>query len=355
MAKETPLVRIAADWDCSNILRQTPGGRGEWQSIRFTTAPIAECDYLFMFNNRRLGPLELRCPRDHVWCMIQEPYVPRLFDWMIEGHEAFARVFTHHVPSSDPKYIRSYPILPWAVDLSYDELVSARVPDKRRGVSWISSRLALLPGHRKRNALREYLMREQPCGVDLFGRGVRYIANKWDGLAPYRYSLAIENTISRDYWTEKVADCFLSWTLPLYDGCPNLEDYFDPASFIRIDASDHTGTARRIEELRRGGEWERRLPAIEESRRRVLNEYQLFPAFARAIRNYGSATREREAIRIAGYGVMRWKHRARHFAALLREGNARELLPIITSKLFYLRWYGRQRRNPERPPLQRLR
>jgi hypothetical protein len=345
MTTEAPLVRITADWDCSNILRQTPGGRGVWESIRFTTAPVSECDYLFMFNNRRLAPLEARCPRDHVWCMIQEPYIPALFDWMIEGNEAFARVFTH-VPSADPRYVRSYPILPWRVALSYDELVRARVPDKPRGVSWISSNLTLLPGHRRRNALREFLFRNRPRDVDFFGRGIRYIENKWDALAPYRYSLAIENSNSRDYWTEKVADCFLSWTLPLYDGCPNLEDYFPADSFIRIDASDHVGTLRRIEELRRSDEWARRMPALAESRRRVLHEYQLFPAFARAIRTYGTAAREREAVRIAGYRITRWKHRWRYLAAMLREGNAGELLPFIISKLHYLRWNGIQRGNP---------
>jgi hypothetical protein len=346
MTTEAPLVRITADWDCSNILRQTPGGRGVWEAIRFTTEPVSECDYLFMFNNRRLGPLEVRCPRDHVWCMMQEPYIPALFDWMIEGHQAFARVFTHHVPSAGPKYVRSYPLLPWRVGRSYDELVSARVADKPRGVSWISSNLTLLPGHRRRNALREFLSRHQSHNVDVFGRGVRYIENKWDALAPYRYSLAIENSNSRDYWTEKVADCFLSWTLPLYDGCPNLEDYFPADSFIRIDASDHAGTLRRIEELSRSDEWERRMPAIAESRRRVLHEYQLFPAFARAIRTYGSAAREREAVRIAGYRITRWKHRWRYLRATIRAGNTSELLPVVISRLHYLRWNGIQPRNP---------
>jgi hypothetical protein len=278
--------------------------------------------------------------------MIQEPYIARLYDWMIEGHEAFARVFTHHVPSADPKYVRSYPMLPWAVDLSYDELVSAPVPDKTRAVSWVSSRLALLPGHHRRNALREFLIRQQPESVDIFGRGVSYIENKWDALAPYRYSLAIENSSSRDYWTEKVADCFLSWTLPLYDGCLNLEDYFDPASFIRIDASDHAATLRRIQQLRRSDEWERRMPAIAEARRRVLNEYQLFPAFARAIRTYGSASRERETVSIAGYRAARWKHRARYLAKMIREGKVSELLPVITSKLRYMRYFGLPRANP---------
>jgi hypothetical protein len=346
MVNETTLVQIAADWDCSKILRQTPGGSGIWESIRFTIEPVPHCDYLLMFNNRRLAPLETRCPRDHVWCVIQEPYLPALFDWMVEGHEAFARVFTHHVPSADPKYVRSYPILPWSVDRSYDELMSEPMPDKTRGVSWIASNLALMPGHRKRNALREFLMRKRPPKVEIFGRGVRYIENKWDALAPFRYSLAIENSSSPDYWTEKVADCFLSWTLPLYDGCTNLEDYFDPESFIRIDAGDHAGTLRRIDELGRGDEWERRLPAIAESRRRVLHHYQLFPALARAITEYGTAAREREAIRISGYRLMRWKHRARYLAAVLREGNARELLHFITSKLHYDHWNGRQSRNP---------
>lgn len=219
-----------------------------------------------------------------------------------------------------------------------------RVPEKTRLFSWVASNLTLLPGHRRRNALREFLLRQKLPGLDIFGRGVRYVEDKWDALAPYRNSLAIENSSSKDYWTEKVADCFLSWTLPLYDGCSNLEDYFDPASFIRIDAGDHAGTLRRIEELSRSDEWERRMSAIAQSRRRILEEYQMFPAFARAIATYGTATRERESIRIGGYRMARWKHRARYSAAMLHERSA--LGPFIRSKLHYLRSLGLKRENP---------
>jgi hypothetical protein len=346
MATETALVRLAADWDCSSILRQTPGGSGRWESIRFTIAPVSDCDYFFMFNNRHSQPIEVRCPRQHVWCMIQEPYIPGLYDWIIEGHDAFARVFTHHIPSADSKYVRSYPILPWGVDLSYDELLESPIPNKTSGVSWIASRLSLLPGHRKRNALREFLTTQHPESVDIFGRGIRFIENKWNALAPYRYSLAIENSSNKDYWTEKVADCFLSWTLPLYDGCINLEDYFDSASFIRIDAGDHAATVRRIQELNRSNEWERRLPAIEESRRRILNEYQFFPALCRAIGTYGTDSRTRETIRLSGYGAARWKHRMRYLIRSLREGNTGGLLPIITSRLRYFDVFGARRSNP---------
>lgn len=340
MSIENPIVRLTADSDCSKFLRQTPGGQGIWDSIRFTTEPLAECDYLFVFNNRHLDPIEARCPREHVWCMMQEPYVPDLYDWMVEGHEAFARLFTHHPPSLASKYVKSYPILPWEVGLTYDELIGVEIPFKTRGVSWVASDLNFLPGHRSRTALREFLIREKPDAVDLYGRGIRYIKRKWEALAPFRYSLAIENSNSNDYWTEKVADCFLSWTVPLYDGCTNLEDYFSADSFIRIDAGNHAGTLRRIDELLRSDEWERRLPAVNESRNRVLSKYQMFPALARAIHTYGTGARERDLVRVPGYRWRRWKHRARYVAGKFRDGDAADLSSALMSKLRYLRWFN---------------
>jgi hypothetical protein len=340
MTVQKPIVRLAADWDCSGVVRQTPGERGEWDSIHFTTEPVRECDYLIMFNNRCLDAVQARCPRENVWCIIQEPYLPGLYDWIVEGHEPFARVFTHHVPSADPKYVRSFPILPWGVGLTYDELLGSEVPVKTRGVSWIASNLNFLPGHRRRRALREFLIRVKPDAVDIYGRGIRYIKLKWDALAPYRYSLAIENSNSADYWTEKVADCFLSWTVPLYDGCTNLEDYFSADSFVRIDARDHAGTLRKIEELLRSDEWERRLPAVRESRARVLSEYQMFPALARAIHSYGTDARERELVCLPDYRSTRWKHRARYLTRKVRDGEYADLLAVSLSKLRYLRWFN---------------
>jgi Glycosyltransferase family 10 (fucosyltransferase) C-term len=155
---------------------------------------------------------------------------------------------------------------------------------------------------------------------------------------PYRYSLAIENSNSTDYWAEKVADCFLSWTVPLYDGCLNLEDYFRADSFIRIDASDHAGTLRRIEELLLRDESERRLPAVAESRNRMLREYQMFPALARAIHTYGTNMRDRELVSLPGYRSARWKHRTRYLAGKIREGDAADLVAASVSKLRYFRW-----------------
>jgi hypothetical protein len=42
-----------------------------------------------------------------------------------------------------------------------------------------------------------------------------------------KFHIAIENTRSRYYFTEKLMDCFMTETVPIYWGCLNIGDYFD--------------------------------------------------------------------------------------------------------------------------------
>jgi hypothetical protein len=340
MTAAPPLVRIVSDWDCSRLLTQTPDSAGMWDGLQFTTAPVHECDYLVMLNNRKLDPVTAHCPPENVWAVMQEPYITGLYDWLIEGHEPYARVYTHDAPSGAPKYVPSQPAMPWEVGLTYDELIAAEVPHKTAGVSWIASNLTFLPGHRLRTALRHALQTPQAPPVDLFGRGIRWLPRKWDALAPYRYSLAIENSSGPHLWTEKIADCFLSWTVPLYYGCTNLENYFPEESFIRVDAARPDSILHRIRELLTTDEWERRLPALEKARRLVLEKYQLFPFLAGAIHNHRSVTSPKADINIPGYRARRWKHRARYIRHKVRSGEAGDLGNVLVNKLKYLRWFG---------------
>jgi hypothetical protein len=112
-----------------------------------------------------------------------------------------------------------------------------------------------------------------------------HIEDKWDGLAPYAYSLAIENYSGPDYWTEKLADCFLSWTIPIYYGCTNLEDYFPADSFIRIDIESPNLGVEQIKRIAANDDWDARLNALEEARNLYLHRYQFFPYVAELIRS----------------------------------------------------------------------
>ena len=53
-----------------------------------------------------------------------------------------------------------------------------------------------------------------------------------------QFGIVIENTSHRGYFTEKILDCFLLKTIPLYWGCSNIGDYFDTDGIITFNNVD---------------------------------------------------------------------------------------------------------------------
>lgn len=84
-----------------------------------------------------------------------------------------------------------------------------RIPIPGTGLSTVTSALAWMDGHKKRLDFLKYL--QGSVDFDRFGRGVKDLEDKWDGLAPYRYSVAFENCSSSHYWTKKLIEC--GWML----------------------------------------------------------------------------------------------------------------------------------------------
>ena len=276
------LVRIVKDWDWPDLLRQTPGQKGIWNGIRFTLDDVEECDYLVMLNNRMKTAIKVTCPPQNIWVLMQESYEMGFSDWMVEGHDLFSKVLTHHIPVDNPKYVASHPAIPWHVNRTFDQLTSCSIPEKLKGLSWVIGDAMDLPGHLRRWSFLE-AVRRAGLSIDVFGKKIQYIEDKWDGLAPYRYSLAIENNSGPDMWTEKLADCFLTWTLPFYYGCTNLEDYFPKESFIRIDITQPEASLEKIRAVMAEDAWEKHLPALEIAQNLVLHKYQIFPHLSQLI------------------------------------------------------------------------
>ncbi len=278
-------VGIVKDWDWPDLLRQTPGEKGVWKEIRFVLDPKEPCDFLVVLNNKMKTETEVRCPRENVWCLMQEPYMRGHTDWMVEKLDPYSRVLTHHVPPDRSKFEASQPALPWHVNKTFDELLGFDMPEKTKLLSWVVGNARDLPGHQKRWGLLEHIQKDGSLDIDLFGRAVRFIEDKWEGLASYRYSLAIENSSSKDYWTEKIGDCFLAWSVPIYYGCTNLEDYFPAESFIRINIESPKEAFESVKTIINNDSWEKRLSALNEARNLVLKRYQLFPHLCRLIKS----------------------------------------------------------------------
>ena len=102
---------------------------------------------------------------------------------------------------------------------------------KTRMISIIASEKHFLPGHVVRHDLIQW-MQENDIDVDIIGRGYKPFDHKWEGLAPYYYSVIIENSIEKSYFTEKLIDSILCETVPIYMGCHDIDNFLDIRGMI---------------------------------------------------------------------------------------------------------------------------
>jgi hypothetical protein len=54
----------------------------------------------------------------------------------------------------------------------------------------------------------------------------------------FQFAIIIENSKQVNYFTEKIVDCLITKTIPIYWGCPNISDFFDTTGWIILDTID---------------------------------------------------------------------------------------------------------------------
>ena len=96
-----------------------------------------------------------------------------------------------------------------------------------------------------------------------------------------RGRIAIENCAAEDYWTEKLADPYLTQTFPIYHGCPNIADYFSEKAMRVIDIYQPERAIEIIREVINSDLAEKSKEHLLEARRQVMYEHNLFALLAK--------------------------------------------------------------------------
>lgn len=94
---------------------------------------------------------------------------------------------------------------------------------KTKSISIIASNKQMADGHR----LRWDVINQFGGSMDIYGRGHNFIESKLQGLKDYRFQVVIENERSDGWITEKLIDCFVTGTIPIYYGCPDVKSTFN--------------------------------------------------------------------------------------------------------------------------------
>lgn len=324
-------------------LRQFPGAAGNWGACKFVFDPdTRQYDWLVVYDDLPCQGTErystrhehLACPRENTLLITTEPatvktYSTRFlaqFGHVLTSQEA---EFIHH-----PNAIFSQTGLHWFYGIgqnnyiTYDQMKAAAPPLKSRLISTVcSSKQQKHTLHNLRYQFTQKLKSALP-ELDHFGHGIQRIDDKAEVLDPYRYHVAIENHICLHHWTEKLADPFLGYCLPFYCGCPNVEEYFPKESLIAIDIYDFGKSLDIIQSAIAGDEFEKRLPAIIEARRLVLDEYNLFAVLAKTIESKHLSRPADTREIIYSRRISRIRHPLHHFGELVKRFVQRHGVPL---------------------------
>lgn len=322
--------RVARKEGRTNLASQCPNNEPAWGKCRFVCDLFNE-DYDWLVLMDDFSPLLLHrserlcCPQANTLLLTSEPAS------VTQYGRAFAAQFAYVLTNQDesalphPNAIRSQTGNIWYYGKSYAELTKEGPHHKTKLISTLcSAKQQKHTMHAKRYAFTEALKAELP-ELEIFGHGVRFIENKYEALDAYKFHLVVENHIGHDVWTEKLADAFLGYSVPIYCGCANVYDYFPKDSLIRIDIHDFEGSLRKIKEiLETPDEYERRLYAVIEARRRVTEEYNLPAMLSCIIESAPEAASDEKPVILRGRKVVR----ARNPMELLRHArwNWRKIL-----------------------------
>ena len=240
------------------LQRQFPNpAKTVWGNCEFVFSEVDDYDYIVVIDSLKEEIETTLSKTQRIIFLGEPPYVKKYNSKFLKQ---FGRVYgCHQKKVADGSVKLSIPLLPWMVGchlrenthqcssseyLTYlDFQKNDNLHSRLNKICLITSNKTFTKGHRDRVRFVERVLKEYPDLVDVYGNGYKSISDKWDVLSRYKYSIVIENCSYPNYWTEKLADCFLAGSYPIYYGCTNINEYFSNDSMDTIDINNFNNYA----------------------------------------------------------------------------------------------------------------
>lgn len=200
------------------------------------TADVVIWDIPFLRNEYT----KVRKPAGQIWCgwLMESPVI---YPWVSSVMELFDITMTYRLDSDVPVPYFYY---------SYMEQVRTMPGKKSRNIaSFIGSSVNFSHRREYLDVLMEYLQ------IDAYGYRKncsiknRHYLTKQQVSGEYKFILAFENAIEKDWISEKFFDPFMVGSVPIYLGTPNIEEYAPGANcFINANGKSPKELADELKE-----------------------------------------------------------------------------------------------------------
>ena len=289
-----------SQWEHCPPQTQLPEAQNFFDGVEFFV-PLEEADIIFVYDNFYSNVMiepSRQIPKIHIFEEAKD-FIKFGNRYKASFLSQFDYVLAYdHTTRLHPNLIVGQTGIVWSVgtnynsgdrplpipSLSFDDL-KTYASQKTKLVSVVASNRTYLPGHRARLEFVAKLKDALGDQVDVFGRGINGFVDKRDVLDDYRYHIAIENSVYEHYWTEKLADPYLTLTFPIYHGCPNIADYFHHDAIRTINIYEPDQAIATIKDIIASDLAEKNREALIEARRQVLYDYNIFAVMARTAKD----------------------------------------------------------------------
>lgn len=164
--------------------------------------------------------------------LIEPPAIQDNYSFIKDNWQHFDMIFTHQ-----SKLLELSDRFKWTpMWCTWIKPENQKITPKSKGVSIIASPKKDAPGHRLRHEIINSL--QSVIELDKFGRDFKFIDEKSEGLLDYRFSFIIENDKDPIYFTEKLIDCLVCGTIPIYWGAERVGEHFDTRGFFIVNSLD---------------------------------------------------------------------------------------------------------------------
>jgi hypothetical protein len=214
----------------------------------------------------------------------------------------FEKVITIDTKLQGDNLVYDHVGYPWFINNSFDELYHLDNVKKTKLISIIASDYSNITYTRNYKIRYDFVMAlKHHFGdkIDVFGRGFNTLKNKDEGLVDYKFSIAIENMPIPYNISEKLTDCFLTHTFPLYYDCPNINRFYDNKSYAKLDIMDHDYSIKMIENiLETPNYYENHLNDIIKAKKEYLLKYSFQATLVNIASKFGNMNLPKEKMNI---------------------------------------------------------
>lgn len=207
----------------------------ESKYIVWDRSPVNSMDKLVVYTDTSLTSVRSQIKTKIGW-MLESPAITKsVHDWVGKNYKSFDMILTNnkeHIDINSNVFKFSPTAGCWI--LPKDQ----QVYSKMKLLSAIFSDKKFTTGQ----SMRHQSVVNFKNKIDVFGRGYYPLPNKIYGLRDYGFHLVIENCKQDYYFSEKLIDCFVTGTIPIYWGCPSIGDFFDINGMICFNDIHELGT-----------------------------------------------------------------------------------------------------------------